>query len=391
MRSESDLYKKNLFGLLRLVLASAVVFGHVWVANHWLTGTWDPIATLGIRDMGSGQVAVVGFFSISGFLISGSSRRNPSNSFAILRAGRLLPGYWLMLVIVTVFLEPILFFLVHGTLVGIPVFGRQSLVTYFVKNLFVVQFQNSVPGTFVRGMDTHVNGSVWSLQYEILCYFIAGLMVWIGRRIGGLFSRWVPYATIAFTMFLIRLLLSAKILDYHLTFVLIPLSVYLGAFFLSYTVGCFSARWLTHTATRISVPAVILLLVAVGMWNIWGEFLFPIAVLVFGSFAGGRKSSMIGRDVDLSYGIFLFGWPIQQMLSSRHVFVHDPYLSFLAALVLVVPLAMFSWFVVERPCLRMAHRWAGELRERWRTPQISGTSDLSGGTGPGVGHGGSPV
>lgn len=361
MRSEDDLFKRNLFGSLRLVLASLVVFGHVWVVNHWLTGTWDPISRIKIQDLGTGQVAVVGFFSVSGFLISGSSRRNPAKGFVLLRAGRLLPGYWLMLVIVTVLFEPILFLLVHGSLAGLPIFGGESLMSYLFKNLFLLQLQSSIPGVVAHGMQTRVNGSAWSLEYEAFCYLVVATFVFLCRKFRITGWTWIASAVIALVMFLARLSMSLHILKYH-AFTLAPLTVYFGAFFLCYTIGCFEVRWLTHPGVRIAAPVLLVALVSLNLWNVWGEFLFPICILTIGAYAGGRRSSEVGRRVDLSYGIYLFAWPIQQMLSAKHVLVNEPYLDFLLALLLVLPVAALSWFLIERPSLKAAHRKASSIR-----------------------------
>lgn len=371
MRSEDDLFKRNLFGLLRLVLASLVVFGHVWVVNHWLTGTWDPISKIGVKDLGTGQVAVVGFFGVSGFLISGSSRRNPAKGFVLLRAGRLLPGYWFMLVVVSILFEPILFLLVHGSLAGLPIFGGESLISYLFKNLFLLQLQNSIPGVVAHGMQTRVNGSAWSLEYEAFCYLVVATFVLLCRKFRITRWIWIASAIIASVMFIARLALSLHVLNTHDTFTIAPLTVYFGAFFLCYTIGCFEVRWLTHTAVRIAVPVLLAIFISLGLWNVWGEFLFPIFILTIGTYAGGRRSSEVGRRVDLSYGIYLFAWPIQQMLSAKHVLVNDPYFNFLLALLLVLPVAALSWFLIERQSLKAAHRKASSIRAVSRSSTTS--------------------
>jgi peptidoglycan/LPS O-acetylase OafA/YrhL len=59
---------------------------------------------------------------------------------------------------------------------------------------------------------------------------------------------------------------------------------------------------------------------------------------------------------DFSYGIYLYGWPIQQLLMMYAGRVLNVYGLFIVAMALVLPAAAFSWFCIERPFLRLNHK-----------------------------------
>ena len=71
--------------------------------------------------------------------------------------------------------------------------------------------------------------------------------------------------------------------------------------------------------------------------------------------SSGRTPRLFGRKVDLSYGIYLFGFPIQQLVIAATHQTIAPAALFLVAFPLTCILAYFSWTFVESPCLRWAH------------------------------------
>jgi peptidoglycan/LPS O-acetylase OafA/YrhL len=56
---------------------------------------------------------------------------------------------------------------------------------------------------------------------------------------------------------------------------------------------------------------------------------------------------------DLSYGIFLYGFPMQQVLASQGAWAHHWYISFPLSLSLTILVAWLSWNIVEKPALSL--------------------------------------
>ena len=67
---------------------------------------------------------------------------------------------------------------------------------------------------------------------------------------------------------------------------------------------------------------------------------------------------MIGFDV--SYGVYLYGMPVQQALTAVYR-PENPYLLLPAAIALTLLLASFSWFFIENPALTLKKRVTARL------------------------------
>lgn len=103
--------RDNALNMLRLVLALLVVFSHAQI----LAGVGDGVVVYG-QHLGSW--AVVGFFGISGYLITGSRTRSNAGTYLINRVARIFPGFLVSLVFVALVLGPMAHVIEKGTLDG---------------------------------------------------------------------------------------------------------------------------------------------------------------------------------------------------------------------------------------------------------------------------------
>jgi peptidoglycan/LPS O-acetylase OafA/YrhL len=169
--SDADLrHDANIFTLLRWLLASSVIFSHSFV----LTGTGvDPSRAL--LPFPISRLAVLLFFSLSGFLVTGSLLKRGPREFAIARALRLLPGLWAML-----FVTAALIALWFTGATKTPDFWL-----YVTRNAILLSNAFTIPHVFdANPLPNTVNGSLWTLRHEFRCY--VGLAV-VGAL--GLLSR----------------------------------------------------------------------------------------------------------------------------------------------------------------------------------------------------------
>ena len=69
----------------------------------------------------------------------------------------------------------------------------------------------------------------------------------------------------------------------------------------------------------------------------------------------------IGSRNDLSYGVYIYGFPVQQLLFLTGASSLGPLAFAGVACVTVLPFAAMSWLLVERPAMRMKTlgRWGG--------------------------------
>jgi len=125
----------NSFTFLRLAFALAVVFSHSFVLGGF---GQDPLARYSHGQIRIGELAVMCFFVVSGFLITGSALRQPSiGQFALNRAARIMPGFWAVQLLTVFVLTPAVMIAHYGSDIGYCdsiVIGPNSAASYLWKN-----------------------------------------------------------------------------------------------------------------------------------------------------------------------------------------------------------------------------------------------------------------
>ena len=191
----------NSFTFLRLMLAILVVFGHSFVLGGFgeePLGRWSNGTTTGR------ELAVQGFFILSGFLLAQSLTRQPSLArFAARRAFRILPGYWVALLVTSLIVIPAMYaYFFPGRLSYMQslLLSDYNAVHYLERNSLLWQGQKWILPFFQQNPASGiVNGSLWSLFYEALCYACLGLGAWLCRR--GLARRRTTVMCVFFTLY----------------------------------------------------------------------------------------------------------------------------------------------------------------------------------------------
>src|ERR1700712_2005345 len=154
--------RNNNFDIVRLLLASIVVFVHC--ADLSLSPS-----LVVIRRTLSATMPVEGFFAISGFLIFASYDRCKSLAeYFSNRAYRILPGYWLSTVICLVIAFSVGSFQVGG---------------FLLANLtFLNYLHPGIPGVFESNPDNpFMNGALWTIKIEVMFYIAVPIIVWFCR------------------------------------------------------------------------------------------------------------------------------------------------------------------------------------------------------------------
>ena len=323
--------RENNFDLLRLGLAWTVVLVHA--ADLSLA---PPLAFLG-RWINP-QVPVEGFFAISGCLIVASwDRSNSASGYFRRRAQRILPGYWLAL----------LYTLVLGLAVS-PLPAARFLTSpatwkYIAANLsFANYLHPDLPGVFTHNDATPVNGALWTIKVEVMFYLFVPLLVWLCRRIG---TGWTLGGCFLLSV-VDRMILDAR--GHHSLAVQLPGQL---SFFLVGAAVYFYFGWFQQHARLMWIVA----LVACGfgcVWNIFPLRALGIPLLVLAAAFLLPPVRGVTRFGDFSYGTYVLHFPTVQLLVSLGLFTRSPWLALCALAGLVLLLAAFSWFAVERHFLR---------------------------------------
>lgn len=333
---------RNCFGLARLLLALAVVVSH---AGSVPTGrhTDEPLAVL--TGFTLGEHAVNGFFAISGFLVAMSFVRRGWRDYALARALRILPGLVGAVLVVSLLLGAALTSLPLGSY-----FTSGKLWTFMAQVLTSLKSAGDLPGVFQDNPYRFAMGTVWTLKYEIYCYIglgVAGVTGLLGRR------NVVLAALIA--LFVAILALDAAAPQAGKA---VQTSLRLPFLF---AVGTALYLWRDRAVLdwRIVAALVAATVLAHGTFAYKALLFLTEAYGVLTLALGPGTRRLPEPSADLSYGIYLYGWPVQQAL-----FALAPQwsagLQLIVALVVTVVIAALSWFLIEKPALDLkarAFRW----------------------------------
>ena len=340
--------RHNNFDALRLVAAASVVFSHSFLVaegtqdNEWLIWLTGNQSILGL-------VSVFVFFAISGFLVTQSfEETGDAWCFLAKRALRIFPGLFVATVLSAFVLAPVVTTLWPSTFLS-----RPEPYEYVIGNTLLDQTVHELPGVmFVNNpVGLEINGSLWTLRLEFTMYLMvlalgmlrlltvraALLLLVFGmaclhfemlyplEKWGWLFqllSGWGWLVSFFAAGMVLHKLRHTRIFDGRialLAFAGLVLSVPLRQFLVLFPLfGCYLALWLALTQRLPVIPA--------------------------------------ARFGDLSYGIYIYGWPVEQavvwLLGGRAAW----WQVFLLALPTAAVLAFLSWHLVERPALRLKPR-----------------------------------
>jgi peptidoglycan/LPS O-acetylase OafA/YrhL len=330
---------KNNFDFLRLMAASAVVISH---AFYLATGYSEnePLATTSVYSLG--QHAVNLFFFLSGLLVAASLDRSSSaGDFLLKRALRVFPGL-IVCILLTVLIGAFVTELSMGEYLSSP-----RTILYVLQTVSLSTGLAQLPGVFeslpVKGL---INIPLWSLKYEILCYLALALIAAC-----NIWKRDFLFGCIVGALFLLYLLAETKHASVK-EHVLIDQILRFGVCFFLGTVA-FKFRRLIPLSLPVAV-AVLILLIGTRSSRL-EEFISYIAIGYFAlSFAALPVSAAkrFTNHADLSYGIYIYGWPAGQLLLHFTGGMQSWALAG-ASLLLAGLLAYLSWIFVERPAMTL--------------------------------------
>lgn len=329
--------KRNNFTLLRLLAALAVVIDH---AIFLRSGVKSDEIFAGSSVYTLGDHAVNVFFVLSGLTVAASLERSRDTlEFLIARALRIFPA----LVICTALL----------VLLGIIVsecrpdhyFADTRVAKYFLKTVSLSSGAAELPGVFATNPHPFVvNASLWTLKFEASCYLLLASIGMLGLLKKRSMRRLLP-ATWC--------LAGAFLLDRHGG----QVSAFeqLARFWIcfSFGVGLFVFR------DRIKICLIIAASIGLLEWLVLGTALeravAPIATGYAAVWLGSLPLSRLrqfSNGNDLSYGVYIFGWPISQTL--EFAFPQIGVSSLIGfSIVIALFMATLSWHLVEKPSLAL--------------------------------------
>jgi peptidoglycan/LPS O-acetylase OafA/YrhL len=326
------------FDYLRLVLSIGVVWVHSFDIVYGLAYT-DQFYTGLMRVPAA--VLVPAFFALSGFLVAGSLARSASwFGFMGLRFLRLVPAIALQTVLAALLLGPLM-----TTLPIADYFRAAEFWTYFKNLIWDIQYR--LPGVFAGNpWPNAVNAQLWTQPYELGAYMLLCVCAVMGLcRYRAIFASAV--------------LLASLLLWWHdfntanwSQHAVVPGAALIVNFLSGVALYLYRDR-VVHSAKLAAGAALLATLCLIQPHTDHLAAVFVAYTTVYLGLLRPRASAFMARG-DYSYGIFLYGFPVQQML----VHTLDPIgpawlFNTLLALPITVGFAMLSWHGVEKPAMRL--------------------------------------
>ncbi|WP_342032993.1 acyltransferase [Agrobacterium pusense] len=325
------------FGGIRLIAAISVILGH----SFPLTGSGaagylgSPISTLAVKV----------FFVISGYLISESWSRDPDIlRYFLRRALRIFPGL-IVLIILSVFIVGPLF-----SEIGLKDYFKSSSTWAYLSNIILLP-NYFLPGLFADNVYPNaVNGSLWTLPVEFAMYILTPVVLVAFRSAAslGFFALALSVASVWFTRIAIpehapvfwgtNLVNGLEMAPYF----------FWGAFYKKYE--------LSHRPYDLQIALVLVALLPMMAFNWSSSEIISLILVPYVTLSLGNASSPIlgyfDRFGDVSYGTYLYGFLVQQVVAG--LLPHSSHWwNFLLSLFPSLLLGALSWHLVERRMLRL--------------------------------------
>lgn len=336
-------FRSNSIGFLRLLFAAVVIWSHAYALGGF---GLDPIGRLTGGTFSAGLLAVCGFFVVSGFLITRSFERSTGvGRYLWHRVLRIFPGYWVCLLAVAFAFAPAIYWGQHYTLRGF-LDSSESPVSFVIRNAGLQLKQLNVSGPFPSlAFPIGINGSLWTLWYEFLCYLAVAAL-----GLAGIFARKKPMVVVAaatlYALFVVLPLIAGSATLFGTQLLCLIVSFALGSTAYVYRNAIPIGYWQVFAAAvalalsmRIPVAFSLVLPATLSYLTLFCAMKLPF--------------KRVDRYFDLSYGVYIYAFPIQQLFAMYGVnrWGLAPYV--FSALIAACAVAAVSWFAVERPALKL--------------------------------------
>lgn len=330
--------ENNAFGVIRLLLAIGVLVSHSFYFTTGLTQS-EPLTTLTGHSLG--EHCVQAFFILSGLLVCQSLAKAAGvGDFALARMLRIFPG-----LIVCVVLSVVVLGLAVGRLEPLAFFTHPMTTAYVAKTSLLVSASAPLPGVFeTLPAARHVNGSLWTLKYEALCY--VGLALFGLLRLHRPQNVWLGVPALIGVMVLGSVALPADTAAYSA----LHNVAYFGIFFATGVLMYLLRERLVIRAVYL-VPLAIAVVLTKGtsLYELATALVLGYAILLVGAGNMVPWTAFTNRQ-DYSFGVYIYATPVQQALL-WYDRSWDPIVLSALALAIVLPLAAFSWNLVELPAM----------------------------------------
>ncbi|HEX8429491.1 acyltransferase [Hymenobacter sp.] len=329
----------NNFDFLRLLFASLVIVTH----SYPLSGIpeEDILFRFSKGETSLSGIGVAGFFVISGYLISISLLRSKSIiGYFFKRIIRVFPALWVV----------VIFSILSGFFVSNKMaadyFSEPTVYKYLLTAF--LHIQSFIPGVFADNPLHYINGSLWTVPYEFLFYIMLSTTFFIKNLYHKKFALLMIFTILFTARIFIHLPNNLELLSLSVNNI-----CFLGLFF---TAGALLSLFELPSPKNRSNIFIALLIVLITIlifsrfYFLGHIFILPPLIIALGSL-NYPYLSWIRKYGDISYGIYIWGFPVQQLL--MHYFHFDQEKLLLSSLPITYLLGYLSWHLLEKRALRL--------------------------------------
>tara|TARA_R110000803_G_scaffold135160_1_gene202134 strand:+ start:34896 stop:35978 length:1083 start_codon:yes stop_codon:yes gene_type:complete len=340
--------KKNNFNLIRMLAALAVIISHSYALALGDRGL-EPVKNfLGIS---LGAIAVDIFFITSGLLVTRSLLVRTNLTFFIAsRVLRIFPALLVSVIFCTV---------LGATLSSFPLqqyIRDPELLNFIIYNTtIIISDYQKLPGLFYNApLDRSVNGSLWTLPWELRMYIVLcliGIFCTILKKI-KLHLDISPYAIVLIAIFSTGLYFYFHFTENNHWFYY-KFFRFASAFFIGGSI--YILRKYIYLNIKVGVIALSFLVIAlcISKTMLFITYIFCVPYLVLcAAYLPTGKIHNYNKLGDFSYGTYIYAWPVQQTLAITFIGITPTQMS-IFAIVLVSGLSIMSWYLVEKPCMKL--------------------------------------
>jgi len=337
------------YDLIRLLAAIGVVFSHSFLIAEGTEVNEPFLASTG-RILGIYSVHL--FFILSGFLITRSRIYSKSSlTYLWKRFLRIYPAYAASIIGVVLLICP--FFTENGYVQYISSAETWSSVIkclLFINagqdDALIISGVSFYDQVGVRAIGPIINGVFWSIKIELLLYLVVAVLYSF-----KCLNQWVVGG-------LCLIMTFALLTDFYIGhYSLWGLTIGMPGFF----AGSFLHFYFEKRIPNRTLALLFMALTVISLQLGYAWFTFPILAAYPVIWLGASTAPQFAgwmRFGDLSYGVYVIGWPIQQVVRNQLGAGWSGYGLFFVCLPFVLFAAFLSWHLVEKQALRFKNKFA---------------------------------
>lgn len=341
--------RRNSFHLLRFSLALLVILTHCYTIFSLRT----PLNRLTGGQLNEGTLAVDAFLVISGFLIARSAQRGKALPFLASRTLRIFPALLCALLFTALVVGPLSY---DGPIRDYLTQETDNPLNYIWSwlTLNVRAEPWNIGGVFMANAARGVNVPLWTIKHEVSLYLLTALLMAV--RLHQKRPVWLGLYAVFLAMYLmwricgVQLWTIERVDAWVLNTWNYERTLRTGLFFFAGALLYLYRERIPRSGAFAAAAAGILVLSRFfGMLG-WAHLIVTPCLVYF--LATSPRAHGFSRIGDLSYGLYVYSYPVQQLLAEKVPSL--PPLGMLGlTLAITVPLAALSWYLIEKPALSL--------------------------------------